>query len=105
MADFSEPANRLMVALDFDELEQAEKIIDDLEGLPVTFEVGNQLGTYEGWKKVIDRIHRTGAKIFCDAKFKDILATVEKSARVITRHRPGLFNIMVDKACRLWKEL
>ena len=51
MTDFSEPANRLMVALDFDELEQAEKIIDDLEGLPVTFKVGNQLGTYEGWKK------------------------------------------------------
>lgn len=87
-----------MVALDVDELAEADKIIRDLEGLPVTFKVGNQLGTYEGWAKVVAAIHATGAKIFCDTKYKDIPATVERSARAITRHQPDFFNIMADNS-------
>lgn len=98
MLDFSEPAERIMVALDFDELTEAKTVISELEGIPVTFKIGNQLGTYEGWKKVIDVVHKTGAKIFCDTKFKDIPATVEGSARSITRHQPDFFNIMADNS-------
>lgn len=95
---FSDPAERIMVALDVDELSEAKKIVEELKGLNVTFKVGNQLGTYEGWQKVIDFIHSTDAKIFCDTKFKDIPITVEKSARAITRHQPDFFNIMADNS-------
>lgn len=93
---FENPAERIMVALDVDELDEAKAIVEDLNGLGVTFKVGNQLGTYEGWRRVVDYIHSTGAKIFCDTKFKDIPATVEKSARAIARHQPDFFNIMAD---------
>ena len=93
---FDNPAARIMVALDVDELEEAKRIIDDLDGLGVTFKVGNQLGTYEGWCDVIDYIHSKNAKVFCDTKYKDIPETVKKSARAITRHQPDFFNVMAD---------
>lgn len=93
---FENPAERIMVALDVDELDEAKAIVKDLEGLDVTFKVGNQLGTYEGWRKVVEYINGTGAKIFCDTKFKDIPTTVQKSARAITRHQPNFFNVMAD---------
>jgi orotidine-5'-phosphate decarboxylase len=85
-----------MVALDVDELSEAKKIVEELKGLNVTFKVGNQLGTYEGWSKVIEYIHSKNAKIFCDTKFKDIPETVRKSSRAITRHSPDFFNVMAD---------
>lgn len=85
-----------MVALDVDELAEAEEIVKQLEGTGVKFKIGNQLGTYTGWQSVIDMIHASGGKIFCDTKFKDIPETVKKSARAITRHQPDFFNIMAD---------
>lgn len=96
MTLFDHPAERIMVALDVDEIEQAQSIITELAGLPVTYKVGLQLGTYQGWDSVVSLIHEAGAKIFCDTKFKDIPATVEKASRSITRHQPDFFNIMVD---------
>lgn len=95
---FENPAERIMVALDVDELDEAKAIVEELEGIGVTFKVGNQLGTYEGWRRVVEYIHSTGAKIFCDTKFKDIPETVKKSSRAITRHQPDFFNIMADNS-------
>lgn len=89
-------ASRIMVALDVDELSQAVAIAEELKGLGVTFKIGNQLGTYEGWQKAVAFARQYDAYIFCDTKFKDIPATVERSARSITRHQPDMFNIMAD---------
>lgn len=85
-----------MVALDVDELVQAESIVNELSSLGVTFKIGNQLGTYEGWAKAVQFAHTYGALLFADTKFKDIPITVEKSARAITRHQPDFFNVMAD---------
>lgn len=85
-----------MVALDVDELDQAKELAEQLKDLGVTFKIGNQLGTYEGWKSAVEFAHMYGAQIFCDTKFKDIPNTVEKSARAITRRQPEFFNIMAD---------
>lgn len=93
---FAKPAHRIMVAIDVDELYQAEKLAKELKGLEVTFKIGNQLGTYEGWQKAVEFAKKYDSKIFCDTKFKDIPNTVEKSCRAITRHQPDFFNIMAD---------
>lgn len=85
-----------MVALDVDELSQAEPIAEELSGSGVTFKIGNQLGTYEGWKAAVDFARRHGAHVFCDTKFKDIPETVKLSARAISRFEPDFFNIMAD---------
>lgn len=88
--------DKIMVALDVDTLEEARTIAESLRGTGVTFKIGNQLGTYAGWKACITFAREYGAQIFCDTKFKDIPITVEKSARAITRHQPDFFNIMAD---------
>ena len=86
----------IIVALDVDSLEKAQKYADQLRDTDVIFKIGNQLGTYEGWKKCIDFARSYGARIFCDTKFKDIPETVQLSARAITRLEPDMFNIMAD---------
>lgn len=90
--------DKIMVALDVDELAEAEEIARALEGSDVTFKIGNQLGTFEGWKAAIDLARAAGVGIFCDTKFKDIPETVKKSARAITRLQPDFFNIMADNS-------
>lgn len=87
-----------MVALDVDELRQASVIASQLKGSGVTFKIGNQLGTYEGWQQAIRFAREAGVGIFCDTKFKDIPETVKKSARAMTRHQPDFFNIMADNS-------
>lgn len=93
---FSSSAQRIMVAIDVDELSEAKKIAQSLKDLGVTFKIGNQLGTYEGWLKAVEFARQYGAQIFCDTKFKDIPNTVEKSSRAITRRQPDFFNVMAD---------
>lgn len=93
---FSSSAERIMIAIDVDELSEAKELASSLKDLGVTFKIGNQLGTYEGWQKAVDFAREYGAQIFCDTKFKDIPNTVEKSARAITRRQPDFFNVMAD---------
>ncbi|MDB5167631.1 MAG: pyrF [Candidatus Saccharibacteria bacterium] len=85
-----------MVAFDVDELSEAKIIAESIRDLGVTFKIGNQLGTYEGWKAAIEFAHEYGALIFCDTKFKDIPETVKKSSRAMTRLEPDFFNVMAD---------
>jgi orotidine-5'-phosphate decarboxylase len=93
---FENPAERIMVALDVDELDQARQIAESIKDLGVNFKISNQLGTLEGWKKAVEFAHEFNAHIFCDTKFKDIPETVKKSSRAITRHQPDFFDIMAD---------
>jgi orotidine-5'-phosphate decarboxylase len=95
---FKNTAERIMVAIDVDELSEARKIIESIKDLGVGIKVGNQLGTFESWKAAIDLAHEFGASVFCDTKFKDIPETVKKSSRAITRHQPEFFNIMADNS-------
>ncbi len=96
-------AERIIVALDVDELAEATAIAADLRGLNVMFKIGNQLGTYEGWQKAVAFAHENNTKIFCDTKFKDIPETVKKSSRAITRHQPDMFNVMADNGIAAMK--
>ena len=98
MPSFDNPAERIMVALDFDDYAEAAQIVEELEGIPVVFKVGLQMGTYQGWHTLINSVRGTGARIFCDTKFKDIPNTVEHASRSITRLQPDFFNIMSDNS-------
>lgn len=93
---FTNPAQRIMVALDVDELSQAREIANSIKDLGVSFKISNQLGTFEGWKAMIAFAHEFNALVFCDTKFKDIPETVKKSARAITRLQPDFFDVMAD---------
>ncbi|MCA9341404.1 orotidine-5'-phosphate decarboxylase [Candidatus Saccharibacteria bacterium] len=88
--------DRIIVAVDVDDLDQAHKLLDELRGTGVTIKFGNQLGTYIGWKKAIELGQLYDSAVFCDTKYKDIPKTIELSSRVMTRLQPAMFNIMAD---------
>ena len=88
--------SRIIVALDVDTLDQARAIAESLADTGVTFKIGNQLATREGWSACINFARLHGARIFCDSKFKDIPETVKLSARAMTCLEPDMFNVMAD---------
>lgn len=74
----------LVIALDYSKKEDAEAMIQKLDGLPVIFKVGLELFLSAGpqWvKEVASKEHR----IFLDLKFHDIPQTVARSVLQATR--------------------
>ena len=74
----------LVVALDFDNTEEAEKIISALEGLPIIYKVGLELFTSTGadW---IKKLTSAGQRVFLDLKLHDIPNTVSKTILQINK--------------------
>jgi len=83
---------KLIVALDFDRLEEAEKIVTGLHDLVGMFKVGMQLYYSEGIR-VLDAIHNRGGKVFLDLKLLDIPNTVAQAARVLTRYGVAMIDV------------
>lgn len=98
------PAQRIIVALDVDTLSEAAALAEELKGTGVTFKIGNQLGTFEGWKAATEFAQKYQVNLFCDTKFKDIPTTVGKSSRAITQFAPTMFNIMADNSIEALRE-
>lgn len=71
----AKPANRLIVALDFDSLPRAMNMASKLADLGVMFKIGSQLYTSEG-PQAVKELSALGAGIFLDLKFHDIPNTV-----------------------------
>jgi orotidine-5'-phosphate decarboxylase len=68
----------LIVALDFNHVEEAEKIISELDGLPLIYKVGLELFTAVGPAFVKNLVSR-GKRVFLDLKLHDIPNTVVKT--------------------------
>jgi orotidine-5'-phosphate decarboxylase len=69
----------LIVALDAPTAAAAEKLIDQLEGLPVIYKVGLELFVAEGPAWVVKRLTSRGLRVFLDLKLHDIPNTVAKA--------------------------
>jgi orotidine-5'-phosphate decarboxylase len=86
----------LVVALDVDTLEEAERWLDRLGGEVKWFKVGSRLYTRFG-RSVADAVAKRGGKLFLDLKFHDIPWTVQGAAEaafalgasMITVHAAG----------------
>ena len=70
------PAERLIVALDFDSAAEANLLIKKMEGTVNFYKVGWQLFLGEGWP-FIRTLLEAGRKVFLDLKINDIDRTVE----------------------------
>ena len=75
---------RLIVALDVDNLEQATELVHSLAGEVGMFKIGKQLFTHAG-PQAVRLIQELGGEIFLDLKFHDIPNTVAKAAIEATR--------------------
>ncbi len=85
-------SGKLIVALDFSELDQAEKIVKKISGLVKIFKVGKELFTSAG-PKAVEMIHRHNCRVFLDLKFHDIPNTV--GAACESAARMGVFMLNV----------
>jgi orotidine-5'-phosphate decarboxylase len=83
---------RLIVALDLDNLEEVKQRVRLLVPETGMFKVGKQLFTYAG-PQAVRLIQELGGEIFLDLKFHDIPNTVAKAAIEATRLGVKMFNV------------
>jgi len=79
---------QLIVALDVDTLDEAKKLITQLESDVNIFKVGSQLFTICG-PVIVQHLLKTGKRVFLDLKFHDIPNTVANAVRAATRLSDG----------------
>lgn len=72
-------SDRLIVALDFDTLEQAKRLVSELDGTANFFKIGMGLQLDPGTNQFIRELVAGGKKVFLDYKYFDIEATVERA--------------------------
>jgi orotidine-5'-phosphate decarboxylase len=83
---------RLIVALDVDDLNQAKDLVQKLANEVGMFKIGKQLFTHAG-PQAVRLIQELGGEIFLDLKFHDIPNTVAKAAVEATRMGVKMFNV------------
>lgn len=87
-----EPRERIILALDVSEYEDAIDMVRRFKGHVDIFKIGSELFTAVG-PRIIKEIHLMGKKVFLDLKFHDIPNTVAKSALAAARLGVFMFNV------------
>lgn len=86
------PRDRLVFALDVDDLDVARRLVKDLAPSVGTFKVGPVLHLRHG-SAIVDAIHDVGASVFLDLKFHDIPETVAGASREAMRLGVRMFTV------------
>ena len=90
------PADRLIVALDVENLDEARRIVKTLSAVGVRhFKVGLGLFTAAG-PAAVDLVHQEGAQVFLDLKFHDIPNTVAHACRSAARLGVWMTNLHIS---------
>ena len=96
---------KIVLALDVDNVEEAKKLIVELKDYVGVFKVGLQLYTGCG-EQIINFMNEQGAEYFFDVKLMDIPNTVKKASENIIRQGATFFNLhalggyeMIKQAC------
>ena len=74
----------IILALDVDSFEEAERFVDKLYPKIKIFKVGIHLFTAYG-PKIVEMINKKGAEVFLDLKFFDIPNTVAGAVRAAVK--------------------
>ncbi|MCP4717489.1 MAG: orotidine-5'-phosphate decarboxylase [Deltaproteobacteria bacterium] len=98
-----DPKDKIIVALDVDELERAAELAAALQGHVGAFKIGKQLFTRCG-PEAVSRIHDRGGRLFLDLKYHDIPTTVAKASREATRLGVFMFNMHASGGFRMMRE-
>jgi orotidine-5'-phosphate decarboxylase len=87
--------DRLFVALDLDSLDDAGRLLDQLQDVVTGVKIGTQLFTSAG-PAAVELAHKRGHRVFLDLKFHDIPNTVAGAVRSAVRL--GVFMLNVHAA-------
>ena len=72
---------RLIVALDVPNAEEAKRLVDELGDAAYFYKIGLELLTSGGYFELLDWLVRRGSKVFVDLKFFDVPETVRSAVR------------------------
>ncbi|MBI3615688.1 MAG: orotidine-5'-phosphate decarboxylase [Candidatus Omnitrophica bacterium] len=90
------PAQRLIVALDVNSVEEAARWVKTLTPMGVThFKVGLGLFTQTG-PAAVEEVHKNGGQVFLDLKFHDIPATAARAAAAAVRLGVWMMNLHIQ---------
>lgn len=92
--------DRIILALDVDDLDEAERLVVELKDYVGYFKVGLQLFTSYGFS-AIKMIKDHGGKVYCDLKFHDIPNTVSHACSNLIKHNINFFNIHLQGGSKM----
>jgi orotidine-5'-phosphate decarboxylase len=87
-----DPAERVLVALDVEQLAEAVTLLDRLHGVLTGCKIGNQLFTAAG-PAAIEAARTRGYRVFLDLKFHDIPNTVAGAVREAARLGVAMLDV------------
>ncbi len=94
---------RLVLALDLDDLERAKQLVGLLAGEVGMFKVGKQLFLHAG-PSGVKQIQEMGGEVFLDLKFHDIPNTVSKAAIEAARLGVKMFNVHASGGLEMMRQ-
>ena len=92
--------DRIILALDVNDLAEAENLVIELKDYVGFFKVGLQLFTSHGFS-AIDMIRKHGGKVYCDLKFHDIPNTVSHACANLINHDIRFFNVHLQGGSKM----
>jgi len=87
-----DPKDRIILALDVDNMRAAEEAVILLKDHVGAFKIGFELFVSEG-PAVVEAVKRLGGRVFLDLKFHDIPNTVAKASRASVRMGVDFFDV------------
>jgi orotidine-5'-phosphate decarboxylase len=101
--DHMDPKERMILALDLEHFQEAQKLVKEFRDHVGMFKVGKQLFTHCG-TKIIDFIKMNKAKVFLDLKYHDIPNTVSKAGIEAMKLGVDMFNLHASGGLTMMKE-
>ncbi|MCM8794442.1 MAG: orotidine-5'-phosphate decarboxylase [Candidatus Omnitrophica bacterium] len=99
-----QPAERLIVALDVEGLQEAQRLVEMLVPCGVNrFKIGLGLFSAAG-PSAVEMVHRSGGKVFLDLKFHDIPNTVANACRAAVRMGVWLMNLHIQGGSAMMRQ-
>lgn len=92
MSTTTNAAEKIFVALDYDNMDDALRLADRLGDTIRTMKVGLQL-FFKSGPTILHRLHEMGFQVFMDCKFHDIPNTVAGASDSVTQHGVYMFNV------------
>lgn len=94
------PKDRIILALDVDDYDEAKNLVCELKDYVGFFKVGLQLYTSVG-SEVLKMIHGEGGKIFFDGKFHDIPNTVARASANLVKKGVSFFDVHIKGGSKM----
>jgi orotidine-5'-phosphate decarboxylase len=98
-----DPKERMILALDLEHFQEAQKLVKEFKDHVGMFKVGKQLFTHCG-TKIIDFIKMNKAKVFLDLKYHDIPNTVSKAGIEAMKLGVDMFNVHASGGLTMMQE-